>query len=189
LGLLINHLHKWAFIHIPKTGGTSITNSILDIPETEVLTSHDTIRLLENSSDYFVFTMVRNPYTRFMSAYYANCRKGGYETLENYIKNFNENETWNLPQNHYILSGKTKSRKVNFIGRYENYTNDVSYIFEKLEVNKKIPHLNRNPIYDKHPELNQESFYKHMYQEEWIKDWVRERYLNDFKIFNYGMDI
>ena len=25
--------------------------------------------------------------------------------------------------------------------------------------------------------------------EEWMKEWVRERYYNDFKIFNYGMDI
>jgi hypothetical protein len=65
----------------------------------------------------------------------------------------------------------------------------VNFILDKVESNENIPHLNRNPIYDKHPELNQDNFYKHIYQEEWMKNWVRERYSNDFKIFNYDMDI
>ena len=65
----------------------------------------------------------------------------------------------------------------------------MSYIFDKIGVTASIPHLNRNPIYDKHPNIKQEDFYKFLYKENWTREWVRERYENDFKIFNYDMDI
>ena len=76
-----------------------------------------------------------------------------------------------------------------FIGRYENFKEDTDYVFNKLNIKEDIPHINRNPIYEKHPNLNQHKYYKYLYSEEWMKEWVRERYYNDFKIFNYGMDI
>ena len=61
---------------------------------------------------------------------------------------------------------------------------------KKLNYTEKIPHLNRNPIYDRHPNLNQEEYYTKIYfTEDWMIDWVRERYENDFKILNYDMDL
>jgi len=62
-------------------------------------------------------------------------------------------------------------------------------ILNKLNHTSDIPHLNRNPIYDIHPTLNQENYYKNFFTEEWMIDWVKERYKDDFKIFNYDMDL
>jgi hypothetical protein len=191
LGLLINHFSKWAFIHIPKTGGTSLTNTLLKDKNTEQLSVHDSIRLLDCDDTYFIFTIVRNPFTRICSAYEDEYRKGNTtDSFSSYLKNIDKTNIWLLPQSYFIEAGKTKHKKVSFIGRYENYENDCNEILKKLNYTEKIPHLNRNPIYDRHPNLNQEEYYTKIYfTEDWMIDWVRERYENDFKILNYDMDL
>lgn len=190
MSLLINHAQKWAFIHIPKTGGTSISSVLQEVEGTERITMHDSIRALPDSPNYFIFTFVRNPFTRLQSAFQHGVRKGEY--INDFSKFLNlklDSDLWLLPQYYFITAGVTENKNVSFIGKYENIEKDSITIFNKLNIDKKIPHLNRNPIYDKHPTLKQHDFYKHMYREEWMKDWVRERYKNDFKIFNYELDI
>lgn len=191
MSLLLNRAQKWAFIHIPKTGGTSVSNVLSKLPNTEILHSHDSLRVLDDVSDYFIFTIVRNPYTRLQSAYQHGIRKKVYSAdFSTFLENANDSDIWLMPQEYFVNAGKNRERKISFIGRYENFKKDLSYILTKLGIeNKKIPHLNRNPIYDLHPNLKQENYYKFFYKEDWMVDWVRERYKNDFKIFNYGMDL
>jgi len=81
-----------------------------------------------------------------------------------------------------------KSKELTYIAKYENYINEVTSLFKKININEIIPHRNRNPIYDTHPDLNQEKYYNSFYTKEWMKDWIREKYKDDFKIFNYGLD-
>lgn len=189
MSLLINKTQKWAFIHIPKTGGTSVNKVLLDINDTEFITSHDSIRAIPDDN-YFVFTIVRNPFTRFMSAWLHGIRKGNYSTdFNKFIKEFNQNDVWFLPQQYYFEQGKTEKRKITYTVKYENLESGIKKPFEFLKIHSDLPHLNKNPIYDRHPVLNQEKYYKHFYTEEWMKDWVRERYKNDFTLFNYGLDI
>jgi len=190
LSLLINRSKKWGYLHIPKTGGTSISSVLTEIEGTKTIIVHDSIRAFNNIEDYFIFTIVRNPFTRLASAFFHEKRNGrhGYD-FHNFLKNINQNDLVILPQSYYINAGSTENKKVSFIAKYESYETDVSYIFDKIGVTASIPHLNRNPIYDKHPNIKQEDFYKFLYKENWTREWVRERYENDFKIFNYGMDI
>lgn len=191
MGLLINAQEKWAYVHIPKTGGTSISNILSKQPSTENPAGHDSLRILDyNLKEYFKFTIVRNPFTRIASAYFHEMRKKEeHMSFEHFLLTSNKYDLWYLNQSYYTHSGISDDKKMNFIAKYENYKDEVLYILQKLGINKNIPHLNRNPIYEKHPDLNQQKYYKHIYTEEWMKDWVRERYSNDFKIFNYDMDI
>lgn len=189
MSLLINHSKSWAFVHIPKTGGTTITNILREDKNVEFVTSHDSLRLIPKN--YYIFTFVRNPFTRLASAWMHGVRKNIYNSsFENFLKEVNENDAWILPQTFYVNAGKEKNKKVSFVGRYENYQTDLKKLLTKLNVKcNKIPHLNKNPIYNNHPRLKQHSYYKHLFQEKWMIDWVHERYYNDFKIFNYDMDI
>lgn len=188
MSLLINDSNKWAFIHIPKTGGTSLSSLLKEVEDTYSPVVHDSVRVLHEKTNFFIFTIVRNPYTRLVSAYLHENRKNNTDIqFSEFIKNSNPNSLWMLPQNYFIKSDFIKS--ISFIGKYENYKKDCTVILKKIGINKNIPHLNRNPIYEKHPSLNQEKYYKHFYNEEWMKDWVREQYKDDFKIFNYGMEI
>ena len=191
MALLINKAQKWGFIHIPKTGGTSITKLLKDHDDTEIITGHDSIRRFENLKNFFIFTMVRNPFTRIQSAYHHGIRINQFNyTFAEFLKKSNQLDLWLLPQTYFTNSGKTEKNKISYIGKYENYENDVKTIFKLIDIKiKKIPHENRNPLYDKHPNLNQEKYYKHLYTEEWMKDLVRERYKDDFKQFNYDLEI
>jgi len=151
---------------------------------------HDSIRALDDVKDYYIFTFVRNPFTRLQSAYQHGVRKGEYtHSFEEFLKLDNSSHIWLLPQYYFISAGSSNDKKVSFIGKYENIKNDIKQVFNKLNLDKQLPHLNNNPIYERHPNLNQENYYNSFYTEDWMVDCVRERYENDFKIFNYGMDI
>ena len=190
MSLLLNRVQKWAYIHIPKTGGTSLTNILNKIEGTETIAVHDSIRALTNVSNFFIFTIVRNPYTRIASAYSHRLRKNEFNyDFQTFIKTYNENHLDILPQSYYINAGKEKDKQISYIAKYENYESDIKTILTKINYNSKIPHLNRNPIYDKHPTLKQQQYYKGFYTENWMIDNILERYQDDFKIFNYDMDL
>lgn len=190
MALLYNTHNKWAFIHIPKTGGTSINKVLLTQENTTFYTAHDSIRAIPDENLY-IFTFVRNPYTKFFSAWSAGVRKGKYvNDLDEFIKTIDLNDTWFLPQTYYINEGATNNKKVDFIGRYENIKKDTNFLFKKLGIYHTLPHLNRNPIYDKHPLLNQEQYYISMCKiNRNVKDFIKEVYKNDFKQFNYDLEI
>ena len=190
MSCVINHLNKWAYLHIPKTGGTSLSKILLDVEGSEESVNHGDLGNFGNVSDYYIFTIVRNPFTRIASAYQHNVRSGTTTNFKHFLENINPRDFWYFPQTYFLNHNQTPTRFINHIGRYEDYEIDVRYILNKLNIkNISIPHDNRNPIYDRHPQLNQENYYKLLYKDVWCKDWVLERYKNDFKFFNYGMDI
>ena len=190
MGLIKNNAQKWAFIHIPKTGGTSLTSIIQNIEGSELVAVHDSIRVFEDVSDFFIFTIVRNPFTRIASAYSHRLRKNEYKkSFGEFITELSENHLDLIPQSYYINAGKDENKQVSFIAKYENYIHDIQKILKKINHRSSIPHLNRNPIYDKHPNLNQEKFYKNLYSQDWMIENILERYKDDFKIFNYELDL
>jgi chondroitin 4-sulfotransferase 11 len=69
---MISHKHKCIFLHIPKAAGTSIENSLRQIDPgipKKVLRKRGFSRFLNDHLDYYVFSFVRNPYGRFVSAW------------------------------------------------------------------------------------------------------------------------
>ena len=190
MGLIKNNAQKWAFIHIPKTGGTSLTSIIQNIEGSELVAVHDSIRVFEDVSDFFIFTIVRNPFTRIASAYSHRLRKNEYKkSFGEFITELSENHLDLIPQSYYINAGKDENKQVSFIAKYENYIHDIQKILKKINHRSSIPHLNRNPIYDNHPHLNQEKFYRNLYSQDWMIENILERYKDDFKIFNYELDL
>jgi len=125
-----------------------------------------------------------------MAGDYENLIKVFDKNFGNFIKSIFEHNFLYFPQTFFVNNNKTEKRSISFIGRYENYSNDVNLLFKKLgHPTPKIPHLNKNSIYERHPNLNQHKYYKSLYREDWIKDWVITKYKNDFQTFNYELDI
>ena len=190
MGLLINHSQKWAFIHIPKTGGNSISHILLNIPGTIQITTHGPLNQLQGVDGYFIFSFVRNPYTRLASWYEHIKRDTISQSFSNFIKSIDPLDFLFFSQEYYLNHGKTDIKKISYIGKYENFNNDLYHIFGIIKVNTNtIPHLNRNRYWETHPTLNTYKLYKQYYKEQWMKDWVIEKYKNDFKLFNYELDI
>ena len=67
---MISHQYKCIFIHIPKTGGTSIENVLSQ--DKSKGSDHRLLHEYSNCSDfdsYFKFAVVRNTYDRIWSIY------------------------------------------------------------------------------------------------------------------------
>jgi hypothetical protein len=71
---MINHKYKFIFLHIPRTGGTSIEKALFGQdwwgvhPPSKHLTAHMAKQIYAPYwQDYFKFTFVRNPWDRMVS--------------------------------------------------------------------------------------------------------------------------
>ena len=69
---MISHKHKCIFLHIPKAAGTSVERFLRDIDSgipAKVLRKRGFSHFLNDYLDYYVFSFVRNPYDRLVSAW------------------------------------------------------------------------------------------------------------------------
>ena len=71
---MIDHKHKFIFIHINKCGGTSIDEHFTEnFKDTQ---KHLSTKLNPNEFDnYFKFTFVRNPWDRVVSFYHYQLKR------------------------------------------------------------------------------------------------------------------
>ena len=93
MAFIISHKYKFVYIHIPKTGGTSLyrlkegggyLNDVL--PDTDVIKSHKNILYAkEYLDDYFVWATLRNPFDRFISIYLRGCEVYGNRPFSQFV--------------------------------------------------------------------------------------------------------
>ena len=89
---MISHKYKCIFIHIPKTGGTSIENALLGGKKQPTRIKHkrakDYLKQYPKEwKQYFKFTVIRNPWDWMVSWYYwrgQNSKTSIKEFLTNY---------------------------------------------------------------------------------------------------------
>lgn len=194
---LINHVDKWSFLHIPKTGGVSLTDTLHHkSPNVEFVNeslNHPSINFFPEMAGYYVFTIIRNPFHRFLSAYFHHLRD--FENNEfNYYRGYKQfvDETVKSltmvtnTMDYYISTDNPKLRKVNFFIKFENYKNDIDIVLNKLNTNNNIiRHLNKNHVSSKY--IKNYQMYDNIYKENpWLVDFVVDYYKVDFE--NYGYD-
>ena len=144
----------------------------------------------------FKFTFIRDPYTRFISAFnfvlsnptisknlIDNDTYAKFENIEYFINN--RSEISDIAYNHIFLSqydqiiDKDGINNMNFIGKQETLDEDLESILNKIGFNeiihKKIK-LNKNKI-----DFN---YYK-TYYTEYVFNFVNTHFDKDFKEFNY----
>jgi len=164
------------FVHVPKTGGTTIKNifetiTTCIIPEWHMSCSefHQFLTPKEFKS-YFKFAFIRNPWDRVVSVYHF---KKYIKTIPSKVsfKQWVESNPldWDVRSQLNFLKG------VDFIGKYEKFEEDLKKIGKILNINlPQIPHLNQSP---------HEHYYKY-YDKKTIKiveEWNQE----DIMYFKY----
>jgi len=72
--MLISHKHKFVFTAIPKTGTRSVYTVLKKHYDGEVYKDHHTI-IPDEFKNYYSFTVIRNPYDRIVSMWWATCKR------------------------------------------------------------------------------------------------------------------
>lgn len=190
----INHEYKLCYVHIPKTAGTSITN-LFKFKQS----GHAKMSEISKPENYLLFTVIRNPWDRFASAFYYSSMKKNfwhdninkksphpdYLTLKDL--EFNEairkyyNKEIKLMSLHFqpmICYLNDDLSKLDLIIRYENLSEDISTLLKNLGLNKTLEVINSS---------NRKQDYKLLYEED-TKQMIYELYKNDIETFNYTFE-
>jgi|TARA_B110000014_G_scaffold216963_1_gene171305 hypothetical protein len=196
-GTLLNAFNKKKiiFIHIPKTAGISLMKSIFgDV----TLESHRSVSFYKQVfgnrySDFFTFTIVRNPWDRLYSAY-KFLQKGGinihdknafdihlsiYKDFEDFVLNgLNKKIMWEIthliPQYEFVCDENGKII-VDYVGKFENLNKSLDDIKKILKSDFELEHHNKTNKKD----------YKDIYTTEMIEK-VHQIYQKDIDIFEYS---
>ena len=186
---------KTIFIHIPKTAGISLVKSIFgDV----TLEGHRYVSFYKQVfgnrySDFFTFTIVRNPWDRLYSAY-KFLEKGGinihdsnafethlstYKDFEDFVlKGLNEKIIWEImhfiPQYEFVCD-KNGKIIVDYVGKFDNLNKSLDEINDILKSDFELEHHNKTDNKD----------YKDIYTTEMIEK-VHQIYQKDIDIFEYN---
>jgi hypothetical protein len=175
------------FIHIPKTGGTSIasflTQNNMDQWIRKYPARHDPYFFMEKvnhiTEDIFSFAVIRNPYTRAYSYYkhfnFQNKLNVSFKQFLEFVRSkkvFNKTPMIIFPQSFYLLDSNKKI-SLTKIYRFEN----INEFQEDFKI--ELPHL-RKGCYSK------QEYYSDYTQE--MIDLVQEIYLQDFENLKYSRE-
>ena len=114
----------------------------------------------EQYSDYFKFTFVRDPYSRIVSAWndkilLGNSGGGKFDSdLVNRIQDFRFFVDWLIDQDpktvniHFRPQALLVSEEVDFVGRMENFNEDLPNVLKEIGISPlhKVPHRNRKNL-------------------------------------------
>ncbi len=210
------------YIHIPKTGGSSIRSSLnqnynliynaskknlkemgyanfkenfenfqFNINDFKDHLPYQLIKKKKFELNKYRFTFVRNPFSRLVSLYFeciANkLHLEGINTnknisFEDFVQIITNKSYWfTIPMIDFI--GEENINEINFIGKFENFENDIFKL--KKKINIKIKHHNFNNSVKSKFKF---SDYRSYYSNDKLIDKVYNYYEKDFKRFNYNFN-
>jgi len=165
--MLVSHKHKLVFIHVMKTGGTSISMSLLPIMKPmkrlrnteESIASyswgspHDplsktrVVDVLKKFPSYTKAAFVRNPWDRIFSSFYHNAYLYPFRNNLGFERAVSKMKTQS-----YYLKNKHGVIDIDFIGRFESLKSDFNRLCDLVNIPRmKLLHENKNPMKPKIP--------------------------------------
>ena len=166
----ISHKHKFIFVHIPKTAGTTICSNWHGSPLKDICTKNGVLGGTHKSAlqlkemfpveweEYLTFTVVRNPYSRFISKFFfKQLNPRPLEDLESCVWDDREAEGllpqlyWITDRNDYFLPTSQYDHPdihfgdiiVDRVLRYENLNAEIKDLFDELGIppQEVLPHF------------------------------------------------
>jgi hypothetical protein len=186
--------YQCIFVHVPKTGGCSVSNSLFGCGTGghRTVTEYKQIFGETTFNSYFKFAFVRNPWDRVVSIYFffkkggpiafqrwAQTQLGENCNFESFVRGcFMREDTYAhkflLPQ-HKFLCDKTGTLMVDFLGRFENFEEDFKRVRERLGgLGSELKHIN----------ASKRGHYKDYYTDE-TRAIIAQAYRTDIALFGY----
>jgi hypothetical protein len=187
------------FIHVPKAAGTSVNHALYG----RTLGHYRAVELRRRFPGLyqkcFVFSLVRNPWDRVLSAYrFAKAgrtetmgvrnpqqyRIPEFDSFERFlhewlaVRDIGQADFIFQPQHLFVCDASGNSM-LNFIGKVETINNDMHQVAERLGRPIEIRHANKTS--------DTNTFAKHYHRPEMI-DLVGQVYARDIAAFNYDFD-
>ena len=218
----INIKKKILFIHIPKCSGTYISKllemennnflyslgnchilgrTLQHYPLNMIINVINTYNIMNNLNiniiNYYIFTIIRNPYIRFMSAYNQyphRCNKKFSEMINNmnitefavYLKNKVNKEGYDFfkygafhqfePMIYYIKDFEKYNIKIDFIKMEEDYNDKIENLCMIHSFN-----YNNNIVNNNTTNIN----YLDIFKNKLLIECINEIYKKDFEFFKY----
>lgn len=187
--------YKCIFIHVPKAAGSSISFSLFGHQVGHRSVKEYYMLSPRKVEDYFVFTFVRNPWSRFYSAYkflqQGGMTKGdadfskkymtGTESVEEFAEKVKSlqlhRSVRHLMPQHEFLTWDGVNIGVNFIGRFEDLDSDFSKVRKRLGLEEGLRHVNAAT------ETSGNDWRRHYSDES--KSIIEEIYQRDIYLFGY----
>ena len=163
--MILSHSKKFVFIHVHRTGGTSLTNLLLkQVPDLQLdKTQHRTIRTLgstfiEEHLEFEIFGFTRNPWSRMLSWYFLKHRleplslEGEKKRFEHYLENDlalkGQSNQFSYNTLDYFRNQKGAPVKAN-IYRYEAFESEIERLCENYDISfDPIEKLNSSGMQD-----------------------------------------
>lgn len=199
---MISHTHRFIFLHVPKSGGTSVARTLPgeDYCTVEERQPHGTLRQYYAKygkalcDSYFKFSIVRSPWDRLVSLYHFNrtrnmegIRRNYPQLVEQYTYAIeNDFETWLrkplfIDRQMYFLTldedfVHSRTHHLDFVGRFERLQQDFDTICDRLGLQRQLlPNIRHN---SSHPH------YTELYTPE-LAEIVARDYAQDLEVFGF----
>lgn len=167
--MIISLSKKFVYIHNPKTAGMSMENSLKEYGSKcrkgSTYYNHITCKEIHlNFVNLYKFGFVRNPWDRYVSMY--ACTKNSRTSKRKFVQNVdftgfiykiyhksknltkkilkNHSNMWFLRQQYEYYYNTHDEIIVDFIGRFENISNDFNYVCNQLDMKTELPHINKS---------------------------------------------
>jgi len=196
-----NHEKKAIFIHIPKSAGSSLSKQIFNRKFGHVKLAYYEKKNRELFKKYYKFSFVRNPWSRFYSAFqylkdkrgnkidiaWANIFLSEVDNFEEFCEKILNDEKFEksimkwvhfIPQHTFLRDSKGEIN-IDFIGRFENINEDFKIIAKKFDMSDLLPKTNTS---------QRKKNYKNVYSPA-SKELVQRLYYKDIEIFDYEFNL
>lgn len=196
--MIVAHDLKAVFLHIPKTGGSSVA-SALGISNKELVVGRTKHHIVPDKipAGYLRFSFVRNPWDRMISYYMFRTKEERAQSRRNVhprerelgfkewlfaLDEFAEWENINPAFKIAILpQAETLGELPDFIGRFENLEGDFHALCARIRIAPPI-------LKNKNRTDSKIAHYSSYYDDE-SRAWVAKRFQSDIKAYDYSFEI
>lgn len=189
--MVINDHYRFVFVHVPKTGGTSIQMALRALPGNNgrdiARTKHEApaelfarvgAKRMTELREYHFFGVVRNPWDRFVSLFRYLHKVGKFpvpQSFCDFATMLDEGDEWVSKLHSIRPQSEFIGPATQTVARYESLKEDFAKIGTELGFSAELPHLNSSGSQTDH----------RMYYDQRCAEIVARKYQGDIDRFGY----